>query len=80
MESSPIGVVFCVEPWNFPYYQLARVAGPHLMAGNVLLVKHAGIVPQCAIAFEKLLDRGRRAGRPLHQSADLARSVGPGRR
>jgi succinate-semialdehyde dehydrogenase/glutarate-semialdehyde dehydrogenase len=54
MESSPIGVVFCVEPWNFPYYQLARVAGPHLMAGNVVLVKHAGIVPQCAIAFEKL--------------------------
>ena len=55
MESSPIGAIFCVEPWNFPYYQLARVAGPHLMAGNVLLVKHAGIVPQCAIAFEKLL-------------------------
>ena len=54
MESSPIGVIFCVEPWNFPYYQLARVAGPHLMAGNVVLVKHAGIVPQCAIAFEKL--------------------------
>ncbi len=54
MESSPIGVIFCVEPWNFPYYQLARVAGPHLMAGNVLIVKHAGCVPQCAIAFEKL--------------------------
>jgi succinate-semialdehyde dehydrogenase/glutarate-semialdehyde dehydrogenase len=59
MESSPIGVVFCVEPWNFPYYQLARVAGPHLMAGNVVMVKHAGIVPQCAIAFEKLwIDAG----------------------
>jgi len=55
MESSPIGVVFGIEPWNFPYYQLARVAGPHLMAGNVLIVKHAGCVPQCAIAFEKLL-------------------------
>ena len=54
MESSPIGVVFCVEPWNFPYYQLARVAGPHLMAGNVLMVKHASNVPQCAIAFERL--------------------------
>jgi succinate-semialdehyde dehydrogenase/glutarate-semialdehyde dehydrogenase len=55
MESSPIGLVFCVEPWNFPYYQLARIAGPHLMAGNTVLVKHAGNVPQCAIAFERLL-------------------------
>ena len=63
MESSPIGLVFCVEPWNFPYYQLARVAGPHLMAGNAILVKHAGIVPQCAIAFEKLLiEAGAPAG------------------
>lgn len=63
MESSPIGVIFGVEPWNFPYYQLARVAGPHLMAGNVLVVKHAGIVPQCAIAFEKLwLEAGAPAG------------------
>jgi succinate-semialdehyde dehydrogenase/glutarate-semialdehyde dehydrogenase len=63
MESSPIGVIFGVEPWNFPYYQLARVAGPHLMAGNVLLVKHAGCVPQCAIGFEKLwTDAGAPAG------------------
>jgi succinate-semialdehyde dehydrogenase/glutarate-semialdehyde dehydrogenase len=63
MESSPIGVIFCVEPWNFPYYQLARIAGPHLMAGNVVMVKHAGIVPQCAIAFEKLwIDAGGPAG------------------
>ena len=54
MESSPIGVIFGIEPWNFPYYQLARVAGPHLMAGNTLMIKHAGIVPQCAIEFEKL--------------------------
>ncbi|MBI2723711.1 MAG: NAD-dependent succinate-semialdehyde dehydrogenase [Chloroflexi bacterium] len=62
MESSPIGVIFCVEPWNFPYYQLARVAGPHLMAGNVLVVKHAANVPQCAIAFEKLWSE---AGAPV---------------
>jgi succinate-semialdehyde dehydrogenase/glutarate-semialdehyde dehydrogenase len=63
MESSPIGLVFCVEPWNFPYYQLARVAGPQLMAGNVLAVKHAACVPQCAIAFEKLLlDAGAPVG------------------
>ena len=63
MESSPIGVIFAIEPWNFPYYQLARVAGPHLMAGNVLMVKHAGNVPQCAIAFEALwTDAGGPAG------------------
>ncbi len=34
MENAPLGVLFCIEPWNFPYYQLARVAGPNLMAGN----------------------------------------------
>jgi len=63
MESSPIGVIFAVEPWNFPYYQLARVAGPHLMAGNTLVVKHAGCVPQCAIEFEKLwIDAGAPQG------------------
>jgi succinate-semialdehyde dehydrogenase/glutarate-semialdehyde dehydrogenase len=63
MESSPMGVIFCVEPWNFPYYQLARVAGPHLMAGNVIVVKHAGCVPQCAIEFEKLwIDAGAPVG------------------
>jgi succinate-semialdehyde dehydrogenase/glutarate-semialdehyde dehydrogenase len=63
LESSPFGVLFCVEPWNFPYYQLARVAGPQLMAGNTLVVKHAGCVPQCAIAFEQLLlDAGAPVG------------------
>ena len=54
IESTPFGVLFGVQPWNFPYYQLARFAAPNLMAGNVVMVKHAGCVPQCAIAFEKL--------------------------
>jgi succinate-semialdehyde dehydrogenase/glutarate-semialdehyde dehydrogenase len=59
IESSPFGVLFGVQPWNFPYYQLARFAAPNLMAGNVVMVKHAGCVPQCAIAFAKLwLDAG----------------------
>jgi len=63
VESEPMGVLFCVEPWNFPYYQLARVAGPDLMTGNVLIVKHAPNVPQCALAFEKLfLDAGAPVG------------------
>ena len=54
VESSPLGVLFGVQPWNFPYYQLARFAAPNLMAGNVVMVKHAASVPQCAIAFEQL--------------------------
>jgi succinate-semialdehyde dehydrogenase/glutarate-semialdehyde dehydrogenase len=55
VESSPIGVLFGVEPWNYPYYQIARFAAPNLMAGNVVMVKHASSVPQCALAFEKLM-------------------------
>jgi succinate-semialdehyde dehydrogenase/glutarate-semialdehyde dehydrogenase len=63
IEQAPLGVLFCIEPWNFPYYQLARVVGPNLMAGNTLIYKHASNVPQCALAFEKLLlDAGAPAG------------------
>ena len=63
VTSEPIGVLFGVQPWNFPYYQLARFVAPNLMAGNVVMVKHSGCVPQCAIAFEKLwIDAGAPAG------------------
>ncbi len=63
VESSPIGVLFGVEPWNYPYYQIARFAAPNLMAGNVVMVKHASNVPQCALAFEQLMhDAGLPAG------------------
>ena len=61
VESSPIGVLFGVEPWNYPYYQIARFAAPNLMAGNVVMVKHASNVPQCALAFERVL---KEAGAP----------------
>ena len=63
VENSPFGVLFGVQPWNFPYYQLARFAAPNLMAGNVVMVKHSESVPQCAIDFEKLwLEAGAPAG------------------
>jgi succinate-semialdehyde dehydrogenase/glutarate-semialdehyde dehydrogenase len=54
VENAPFGVLFGVEPWNFPYYQLARFVAPNLMAGNVVMVKHASNFPQCAIAFADL--------------------------
>jgi succinate-semialdehyde dehydrogenase / glutarate-semialdehyde dehydrogenase len=63
VESAPLGVLFCIEPWNYPYYQLARVAGPNLAIGNTLVVKHAPGVPQCALEFERLfLDAGAPLG------------------
>ncbi len=63
VQSLPVGVLFGVEPWNFPYYQLARLAAPNLMAGNVVMVKHARSVPRCASAFEQVwLDAGAPVG------------------
>lgn len=51
----PLGVILAIEPWNFPYYQIARILAPQLSAGNTLLLKHASNVPQSAAAFEKLM-------------------------
>lgn len=59
----PLGVLLAIEPWNFPYYQIARILAPQLSAGNTLLLKHASNVPQSAAAFEKLmLEAGLPAG------------------
>ena len=54
IHNEPNGVLFGVEPWNSPYYQLVRFAAPNLMAGNTVMVKHASSVQQRADAFEKL--------------------------
>lgn len=63
IRHSPIGVLFGVEPWNFPFYQVARFAAPNIMIGNTILVKHASIVAQCGIAIEDLFkEAGAAAG------------------
>ncbi len=59
VRSSSIGVLFGVMPWNFPFYQVVRFAAPNIMVGNTILLKHASIVPQCAIAIEKLFEEAK---------------------
>ncbi|RBY86473.1 NAD-dependent succinate-semialdehyde dehydrogenase [Blastococcus sp. TF02A-30] len=61
VETRPVGALLAIEPWNYPFYQVVRVAGPNLVLGNTVILKHAEIVPQCALAIEQLF---RDAGAP----------------
>jgi succinate-semialdehyde dehydrogenase / glutarate-semialdehyde dehydrogenase len=54
VENEPIGVILAIEPWNYPLYQVVRVAAPNLVLGNAILLKHAEVNPQTALAIEKL--------------------------
>ncbi|MGK0741591.1 NAD-dependent succinate-semialdehyde dehydrogenase [Leucobacter sp. Z1108] len=63
VRSEPVGVLLGVMPWNYPHYQVARFAGPNLVLGNTILVKHAANCPQSAQSIEQLfLDAGLPSG------------------
>ena len=51
----PLGTLLGIMPWNYPIYQIARFAGPNLMNGNCIILKHAEITPKSAAAFEQVL-------------------------
>jgi succinate-semialdehyde dehydrogenase/glutarate-semialdehyde dehydrogenase len=61
IRRSPLGVLFGIMPWNFPYYQVARFAAPNLVLGNVIVLKHSSQCPESAAALEKIY---RDAGLP----------------
>lgn len=61
LVNEPLGVLYAVEPWNFPYYQVIRIGAPQFTAGNTIVLKHASNVPQSAL---KMVELFREAGAP----------------
>jgi succinate-semialdehyde dehydrogenase / glutarate-semialdehyde dehydrogenase len=73
LSYEPLGVVFAVMPWNFPFWQVLRFACAALAAGNAALLKHSPDVTGCALAIEELfVDAGAPEGlfRSLVVAAD----------
>ena len=63
IRRSPLGVLLGVMPWNYPHYQVARFAGPNLLAGNTILLKHAAQCPESSAAIQQIFtDAGFPAG------------------
>ena len=63
VRKEAVGVLLGIMPWNFPYYQVARLAAPNLMIGNTILLKHAPQCPESALAMEQIFkDAGAAAG------------------
>jgi succinate-semialdehyde dehydrogenase/glutarate-semialdehyde dehydrogenase len=54
VRRSSYGLLLGIMPWNYPYYQVARFAGPNLAIGNTILLKHAPQCPESAEAIEQI--------------------------
>mgnify|MGYP006266979871 CR=1 FL=1 len=73
MRPSSIGVVLGIMPWNYPAYQVARFAGPNLVAGNTVLLKHAS---QCPESSAWIAAAFREAGLPEGAYVNLYATTG----
>jgi succinate-semialdehyde dehydrogenase / glutarate-semialdehyde dehydrogenase len=56
VRRSSVGVLLGIMPWNYPYYQVARFAGPNLTLGNTIVLKHAPQCPESAEALQRIFD------------------------
>ncbi|HXF30237.1 MAG TPA: NAD-dependent succinate-semialdehyde dehydrogenase [Solirubrobacterales bacterium] len=56
VRRSTYGTLLGIMPWNYPYYQVARFAGPNLIIGNPILLKHAPQCPESAEAMQQIFD------------------------
>jgi succinate-semialdehyde dehydrogenase/glutarate-semialdehyde dehydrogenase len=56
IKRGPVGVLLGIMPWNYPYYQVARFAGPNLTLGNTIVLKHAPQCPESAEAIQRIFD------------------------
>jgi len=56
IRRGPVGVLLGIMPWNYPYYQVARFAGPNLTLGNTIVLKHAPQCPESAAAISAIYD------------------------
>ncbi|WP_299417698.1 NAD-dependent succinate-semialdehyde dehydrogenase [uncultured Sulfitobacter sp.] len=52
----PIGVIYSIQPWNFPLYQPVRVLAANLMAGNSVILKHAEICTGSGLKLKEICD------------------------
>jgi lactaldehyde dehydrogenase/glycolaldehyde dehydrogenase len=81
----PIGVIGGILPWNFPFFLIARKAGPALITGNTIVIKPSEVTPHNAVKFCELLSeidfppglinvvhgRGATAGKALASSSQI---------
>ncbi len=63
IRREPLGTVFVVAPWNFPYLTAVNVTVPALMAGNAVIMKHSAQTPLCA---ERYAEAFKAAGLPAN--------------